>query len=140
MNKFLLRLLICILISINSFFVYSMEESPSYPIFYELDFQKENIGFIFENGGRPGGPSDKLQMVYGVLSNKKIEILTDKAFKEKFPKAKMTNEDPVNYYGDSKVTAQNGIGYKVKYSACTKTGETDDVCKKLAITVDKKIN
>lgn len=116
-----------------------MEETHSYPVFYELDFQKESVGFIFENGDRPGVPSDALQMVYGVLSNKKIEIITDKAFKEKFPEAKMTIEVPVNYYGDSTVTAQNGIGYKVKYSACSKTGETDNICMRLAITIDKKI-
>lgn len=139
MNKSLLRCLVCILISITPFSIYSMEESPSYPIFYELDFQKENVGFILENGDRPRVPSAALEMVYGIFSNKKIEILTVKTFKEKFPKAKMTNEDPVNYYGDSIVTTQNGTGYKVKYSACTKTGETDDVCRKLAITVDKKL-
>lgn len=131
--------LVCLFISILASPLYSMEESPSYPEFYEIDFQKDAVGFIFENGSRPGLPSDTPQMVYGVLSNKKIEIITDKAFKAKFQKAKMTTEFSINYYGDNTVKDQNGVGYKIKYTACTESTETDSICKKLAIEVDKKI-
>lgn len=133
------KVIISFLIIIISFPLYSSEESESYPEFYQLEFQKNEIGFSFENGNRPRVPSDKLVMVYATLVDKHIKILTEKEFKTKFANMKIVSELPVNYYEAHKIFDQNRTEYKVKYSACTVTNETDDVCNKLTIQVDKKL-